>query len=599
MRANGVGGRVNSSEHDLRGADWVVLPAILSLLLLIAAPTFSWTLCNDDLYHIARTDQMLNNAGLLSMLAGSQQDDAQRLYGWDRFAVPSDLYRPILDLSFAIDRVLYGFWYPGYRLTNILLHGIATFCVYLVGLSLFGSRVAAALAALLFATVHGNRVAYLHQVAGRTDALAGVFVLLSTALFLAYRARQKRLLLVLALACGALGLFSKEIALGFPFLWLACDLFFVRPMDWRRLRVHAFSFGILVAYLAARVAVLGRLGGSHGDFSISVRRVLSYLVTIPESLVPARMELSELALWAPLLAVFAAIVFPALRQDRRLRMAGLFAALAFYFGAGAAILFRPAGRYVYISVAFVSIWVAASLVSGARIPFARVYRRWAVVSAVVVWVAFLVAFNLSSSFQMLRAGTAAASLTASIKRDLRYELGRMSPGDKLFVVSIPAGCGGQGIFYNGLQEWIGLVSHSTIRPYVLSHVLLSFCPRSSAVAVSSPAEGILEIQLSPADESDELVLSQLDMAQLKVGDQIENRYARYTLREANRVRKSSRSGEAWTVMRFTRFIIQVDRAALESPGRNHFVFHDGECLWVLTDDQWQKIAASGGEKQWL
>ena len=49
---------------------------------------------------------------------------------WAASGVESGLYRPLLLVSFALDSALFGDWIPGYHLTNVILHIIATLLVY-------------------------------------------------------------------------------------------------------------------------------------------------------------------------------------------------------------------------------------------------------------------------------------------------------------------------------------------------------------------------------------------------------------------------------------------------------------------------------------
>ncbi len=138
---------------------------------------------------------------------------------WDEY------YRPLTSLTFMLD---YHFWKAnplGYNLTNLFLH-IALCILYFRLLAvLLDHRIAAFLAALLYAvhTIHTEAVTY---TASRGDILGIVLMLAAMLLYLRRRSMA-------ALFCYFLALFSKETMILLPFYILALDIGFVksRPKD--------------------------------------------------------------------------------------------------------------------------------------------------------------------------------------------------------------------------------------------------------------------------------------------------------------------------------------------------------------------------------
>jgi hypothetical protein len=68
-------------------------------------------------------------------------------------------YRPLTIFTFSIDRALWGPWAPGFRVTNLLLHTLNGWLVFLLARSLLGGGPAWAAAAVYLAhPVHTEAV---------------------------------------------------------------------------------------------------------------------------------------------------------------------------------------------------------------------------------------------------------------------------------------------------------------------------------------------------------------------------------------------------------------------------------------------------------
>lgn len=144
----------------------------------------------------------------------------------DPEAVPHFLYRPLVWVSYMVDRaVSTEATAPSVSHSmNLLFHATAAFLVYLLGRVVFGGEkraaVASALAALLFA-VNPATMDSVASIAGRTDVLATIFVLSALLVFSRW-ALAGREGPVPALKHGAaaallwlMGILSKEVAITF------------------------------------------------------------------------------------------------------------------------------------------------------------------------------------------------------------------------------------------------------------------------------------------------------------------------------------------------------------------------------------------------
>lgn len=128
-------------------------------------------------------------------------------------------YRPLIGISYAIDRF---WWFLDSKIMhfeNILMHLINTLLVFWLGSRLCRQQQSEKMmlpfwGALLFA-LHPINAESVNWISGRTDPLACMFVLAAMLLVLRYKEQKKMLLLLLAGILALLGALAKETALGF------------------------------------------------------------------------------------------------------------------------------------------------------------------------------------------------------------------------------------------------------------------------------------------------------------------------------------------------------------------------------------------------
>lgn len=131
----------------------------------------------------------------------------------------SNMYRPLLLLSLALD---YRFWKlnpVGYHLTSIMLHFFNGWMIYLVMQKLFNNKFISLFTSLLF-IIHPVQTEAVTYASGRTDPLYTLFLLGSMLCALSFFTRQRFNILFFS---GSVTLFifsllSKESAVILPFL---------------------------------------------------------------------------------------------------------------------------------------------------------------------------------------------------------------------------------------------------------------------------------------------------------------------------------------------------------------------------------------------
>ncbi|MGE3549001.1 MAG: glycosyltransferase family 39 protein [Geobacter sp.] len=131
-------------------------------------------------------------------------------------ATDGGYYRPFLGISYLIDR----FWWfldPHImHFENILMHLANSLLVYAIGIKLCRRETGMLpLAGALLFALHPINTESINWISGRTDPMAGMFVLAALYFVLMYREQQRKMYLVAASVLTLCGIFSKETAFGF------------------------------------------------------------------------------------------------------------------------------------------------------------------------------------------------------------------------------------------------------------------------------------------------------------------------------------------------------------------------------------------------
>lgn len=167
--------------------------------------------------------------------------------------VPKFYYRPVIFLTFLLDRSLGGGQAYWFHVTVVAWHTLVTGLVYLLARQLLGKRfvLEAGIAALLFA-VHPVHVESVAWIAGRSDVIATAFVLVALLISRGGPAWRGWA----AGACLLVGMLSKEVAIAGIVLLPARDWLLDRRLPWLRYVPLVLA---VVVYLAMRNVGLGKV----------------------------------------------------------------------------------------------------------------------------------------------------------------------------------------------------------------------------------------------------------------------------------------------------------------------------------------------------
>lgn len=270
-----------------RGEKFPLLAIVLVVIAigLVLSATSNYGLMGWDSFPIIVTSRVQNGSDLVGTFTEELMDG--RYFG--------HYYRPLLNLSFAIDYFLWGIDPFGYQLTNAVLFGLSGLVLYLFARRMYGTRAwLGPLVTLGFFLLHESHFEVIPVAARRPELLCAVFAGLSLYLQLGSKSLGQKWPWVPALWMAAAAL-SKETGYVLPalsviavFLWSPAQGAGERVKQAMRAALtHAAFVG---AVLAARLAVLGGLGGpgqeppAGGPSAIELSQTLFGRLFVPQSL---------------------------------------------------------------------------------------------------------------------------------------------------------------------------------------------------------------------------------------------------------------------------------------------------------------------------
>lgn len=204
-------------------------------------------------------------------------------------------YRPMLNLSFALDYALWGLGAWGYQLTATLLFGACGGALAWLLARMLGGRVGAGvLAGALFFFLHDSHFEVIPVPARRPEMLCALFACLSLASQLGDKSLRKNWPWIPAVWM-LLAAASKETGYALPALSVLAVFMYSPAVSLREralaaLRVGAVHAVMIAALLIARVSVLGGMGGPAplpegfvGPSSLELTGVLFERLFVPQN----------------------------------------------------------------------------------------------------------------------------------------------------------------------------------------------------------------------------------------------------------------------------------------------------------------------------
>jgi tetratricopeptide (TPR) repeat protein len=240
-------------------------------LLFLPAVHAGWLSLDDDLY--VATNPLVR--------AGLRPGAVAAAFTSTR----GDTWIPLAWLSYMLDVSAFGPEPAGHHLTNIVLHAMNAGVLFAVLARLTGAPVRSALVAALFA-VHPLRVESVAWITERKDVLVALFVFLTVGAYQRWIERPTAGRYGALLACYALALMSKPMAVTLPVLLLLLDYW---PLGrgsrgpWRLL-IEKIPLVVLAGASVVVTLALANAEGLLADVHPFAERAANALVSYPRYL---------------------------------------------------------------------------------------------------------------------------------------------------------------------------------------------------------------------------------------------------------------------------------------------------------------------------
>lgn len=285
------------SSRARAAAPAIAIGLTILVTLLLFLQTRSLGLMGHDSYPIILTSRIESLGDFIGTFVEELMDG--------RYS--GDYYRPLLNLTFAVDYAIYGLEPLGYQLTGVLLFGAAALAMFFLARRLCGgAAVYGPLLALLMLLLHESQFEVLPVPPRRPELLCALFAFLSLYSQLGGKQLARRWPWVPALWMGC-AVLSKETALVMPAfsfvaVWLYSTHSGARERTVHALRAIAAHALMIVILVGIRLAVLGGIGGpgpappmpaQPGALDLSTQLVL--VLVAPGSWVGFRTSLMVLA----------------------------------------------------------------------------------------------------------------------------------------------------------------------------------------------------------------------------------------------------------------------------------------------------------------
>jgi len=200
--------------------------------------------------------------------------------------------RSLVGLSFALNYKWCQLNPFGYRLTNLLIHCLNAFLVYLLIKSTLNpaNRWAATFGAILF-LCHPIQTETVNSITQRFVLMASFFYLLTIILYIQYRCRSQKRYMILSLISAIAAMFCKEFTVTLPLMLCLYDFYFLnchsepqgrRISNWMRsfaslrMTIPFFAIALIVPVLLLRTpreaigpANIADPSSNHGHIDIT------------------------------------------------------------------------------------------------------------------------------------------------------------------------------------------------------------------------------------------------------------------------------------------------------------------------------------------
>lgn len=200
-----------------------------------------------------------------------------------------NFYRPVFTISLMTSAVIGENEAWIYNLTNLIIHILASFSLYLLFIKLKTRKEIAFFLALLF-SVHPLVTATISWIPGRNDSLLGLFSILTFLFFIYFLEKKKKIYLIIHILFFSLALFTKENAVA---LIPICYYFYFISKDKKDpflLKLPIILWGTVTAiWFALRYFALSEINAAGIPIESFFRNFPGLLIYIYKLVIPFQM----------------------------------------------------------------------------------------------------------------------------------------------------------------------------------------------------------------------------------------------------------------------------------------------------------------------
>jgi protein O-mannosyl-transferase len=240
---------------------------ICLFVLVVYLPSFSGDFILDDHPLIEYNSYIREWHSIGSYLSQEDGVDSNAAGSWH-----TGYYRPLVNLFYTLDYVIWGLNGPGFRITNLVLHMFACFALFIFYGQILNRRDTAFWLAIIF-SLHPLITETVSWVASRNNILVTLFGILSFSFYIrAYRS-HRFIFYILSVLFFAFAVFSKEFGLMLlPIFFLYQRALNPQKIDIiKELREYIPYILIAILYFILRHIVIGSLLSPNGFPDIFTR----------------------------------------------------------------------------------------------------------------------------------------------------------------------------------------------------------------------------------------------------------------------------------------------------------------------------------------
>jgi hypothetical protein len=178
-------------------------------------------------------------------------------------------YRPMVRISLWFNHLMGETAFP-FKITNLLLHLIATTTIYIILNKFKFSRHACLIGAAIFG-LHPIHVTSMHFILGRTDLVAAIFYFGTIALAADWKAKIRPVSYLITFLMFSAALLSKEVSITLPFLITVLMIHNQSTKNWSTIahciKVTLPFYILAILYLAARIYMWSKIPNAIAGYT--------------------------------------------------------------------------------------------------------------------------------------------------------------------------------------------------------------------------------------------------------------------------------------------------------------------------------------------